>query len=86
MGAPMDPSLVVPTGNVVSMFFVFAAAFVLPRRASTRALAIFLAVAAAMLASYLPVASLADWPRAAFLLGFLPPLGAAGVVLWVRRG
>jgi hypothetical protein len=86
MASPLDPSLVVPTGNVVSMFFVFAAAFVLPRRASTRALSILLAVAAALLASFVPVAPLAEWPRAAFLLGFVPPLGAAGVVLWLRRG
>ncbi len=82
----MDPTLIVPTGNVVSMFFVFASAFVYRERLSTRALAVAVGVAAALLTSTLPTSWMGDWPRVAFLVGFVPPLALAAVVLRLRRG
>lgn len=85
-----DPTLFVPTGNVVGVFWVFVMVFVVKATARARALAIALACAAAILPQLAPEGWMAAWPssypRAAFLLGFAPPLLAAGAVLLVERG
>ncbi len=84
-----DPTLFVPTGNVVGVFWVFVMVFVLKASVRARALAIALACAAAILPQLVPDAWMAGWPssypRAAFMLGFLPPLLAAGTVLLLER-
>lgn len=84
-----DESLFVPTGNVVGMFWVFVTVFVVKATARVRALAIMLASAAAILPHLAPEPWLASWPgdypRAAFMLGFLPPLCAAAAVLLIDR-
>jgi hypothetical protein len=83
-----DPTLVVPVGNVVSAFFVLVATFVAPAGWRQRLLALCLALGAALLTSNLAGVAPAE-PRLAFLFGFVPPLGAALLVVhWrkLRRG
>ncbi len=84
-----DESLFVPTGNVVGVFWALVAVFVVRVRWRARLLALALASAGIALPYLLPDGWLAPWlpssPRAAFMLGFLPPLAAAGLVLTVAR-
>jgi len=80
-----DPSLVVPTGNVVSVFFVLVAAFVAGQGWRTRLLALAAGIAGIVASTFVPVAWMAESPRAAFLAGFAPPIAAAALVLWIRR-
>jgi hypothetical protein len=83
-----DESLFVPTGNVVAIFWVLIAVFVVRTGWRTRALAILLALVAVALPHLMPsgwLAWLPDDPRAAFMLGFLPPLGTAALVLRLGR-
>jgi hypothetical protein len=71
------------------MFWVLVMVFVVRARLRTRALAIALACAAALLVQIAPEAWMGSWPsshpRAAFLLGFAPPLAAAALVLYLGR-
>lgn len=87
--AQADATLFVPTGNVVGIFWVFVMVFVVRATARIRALAIALASAAAIGVQFAPEAWMASWPathpRAAFMLGFAPPLGVAALVLWLGR-
>lgn len=85
-----DADLFIPTGSVVGIFWSLVAAFVARTGWKTRALALGLAgVAVALPHLVLPDAWLAtwpsEWPRAAFLLGFAPPLGVAWLVLRLAR-
>jgi hypothetical protein len=84
-----DETLFVPTGNVVGIFWVFVAVFVVRTTTRIRALAIALAAFAAILPHLAPDAWMESWPgsypRAAFMLGFVPPLGVAALVLWLAR-
>jgi hypothetical protein len=84
-GAAFDPTLVVPTGNVVGAFFVLVATFVTRVGWRTRLLALVLALAATVLPHLLPDAALPEEPRLAFLLGFVPPVAAAAFVVWLRK-
>ena len=87
--AARDESLFVPTGTVVGMFWVLVMVFVVRASLRARALAIALACAAALLVQIAPEAWMDSWPsthpRAAFLLGFAPPLVAAALVLSLSR-
>lgn len=84
-----DADLFIPTGNVVGIFWTIVAVFVARVGWRTRALALGLAGVAVALPHLAPDAWLAtwpsEWPRAAFLLGFAPPLSVAALVLLVAR-
>lgn len=84
-----DADLFIPTGNVVGIFWAIVATFVARTGWRTRALALGLAGVAVALPHLGPDAWLAtwpsEWPRAAFLVGFAPPLGVAALVLFVAR-
>jgi hypothetical protein len=84
-----DESLFVPTGNVVGIFLVLVGAGVFADRWRTRLAAIAPALVAAFLPHLAPDAWLAPWlaesPRAAFFLGFAPPLAVAGAILYLSR-
>jgi uncharacterized membrane protein YeaQ/YmgE (transglycosylase-associated protein family) len=85
VASPFDPSLIVPTGNVVSVFVVLVSTFVAGEGWRTRLLAIAAGVAGIVASSFVPVAWMAESPRAAFLAGFVPPAAGAALVLWIRR-
>ncbi len=84
-----DETLFVPTGTVVGMFWVIVSAFVARVTIRIRALAIGTACVAASLPYLVPDAWMADWPgrfpRAAFMLGFTPPLAVTAIVILVDR-
>jgi len=84
-----DESLFVPTGTVVGMFWVIVTAFVARVSIRIRALAIGLACVVASLPYLAPERCMAGWPgdypRAAFMLGFTPPLAVAAIVILVDR-
>ncbi len=84
-----DESLFVPTGTVVGMFWVLVTAFVARTTIRIRALGIGVACLVASLPYLVPDRWMADWPgrfpRAAFMLGFAPPLAATAIVILVDR-
>ena len=80
-----DPTLVVPTGNVVSVFFILVAAFVAGEGWRARLAAIGAGILGIAASALLPTGWLVESPRAAFLVGFAPPVAAAAAVLWVAR-